>query len=388
MIKILAKSYSQAVAYLCDKLDLELSKYDLIVTRRKSAIIKNILDSMTDECSALIIVGNVGDACSDFSEALGLAMFYDKFAENNVRTYCQYAQVDMPPQYILDRLCLAPETFNHLAPVYGYQCACCGEYNKRQVFFVPNDLRECTVVYDNYICKNLFKGQESSSKYIFKIFGLSQKDVDARLERLNRNVSRKCETLNLDTKLVVTFPPKAPKGLVAETVNSVKQLFGDNIYAATDSSLAKTVVDFLKSVGQTISTAESMTGGLIASSLVDVAGASSALYEGVVTYSIASKCKRLGINPHFVDEYGVISQQVAQAMAVGLLKNGSSIAVSVTGNAGPASEDGQPVGLCYIGIATARNVAVYKNVFMGERNSIRAQAANMALYLALKTLTK
>lgn len=388
MIKILAKNYSQSVAYLCDKFDLELSKYDLIVTRRKSAITQAILDAVSGECSALVVVGNVGDACADFSEALGLAMFYDKFAENNVRTYCQYAKADVPPQYILDRLCLAPETFNHLAPVYGYQCACYGEYNKKQVFFVPDDLRECTVVYDNYICKNLFKGQESSVKYIFKVFGLSQKDVEARLEKLNRNVSRKCETVNLDTKLVVTFPPKAPKGLIAETVNNVKQLFGDNIYATTDSTLAKTVVEFLKSVGQTVSTAESMTGGLIASSLVDVAGASSALYEGVVTYSIASKCKRLGINPHFVDEYGVISQQVAQAMAVGLLKNGSSIAVSVTGNAGPTSEDGQPVGLCYIGIATARNVAVYKNVFVGDRNSIRAQAANMALYLALKTLTK
>lgn len=388
MIKILAKSYSQAVTYLCEKFDMEVAKYDIVVSRTKSTITKTIVDGMSGECSALIVVGNVGDSCADFSEALNLAMFYDKFAENAVMNYCKYAQVDTPAQYVLDRLCLAPETFNHLAPVYGYQCACYGEYNKRQIFFVPDDFRECTVVYDNYISKNLFKGQESSTKYIFKIFGLSKRDVDVRLEKLNRNVSRRCETLNLDTKLVITFPPKASKGLMIDTVNTVKELFGENIYATSDCTLAKTVVDFLKSVGQTISTAESMTGGLIASSIVDVAGASSVLYEGVVTYSIASKCKRLNINPHFVDEYGVISQQVAQAMAVGLRNNGSSVAVSITGNAGPTSEDGQPVGLCYIGIATSRSVAVYKNVFVGDRNAIRSQAANMALYLALKTLTK
>lgn len=388
MIKVLAKSYSQAVKYLCDKLDLELAKYDLVITKTKSTISKTIVDAMSTDYSALIVVGNVGDVCADFAEALGLAMFYDKFAESNIMKYCAYVNVDVPPQYVMDKLCLVPETFNHFAPVYGYQCACYGEYNKKQVFFVPDDMRECSVVYDNYICKNLFKGQENSLKYIFKIFGLSQRDVESRLEKLNRNVLRKCETTNLDTRLVVTFAPQSSKGLVNDTLETINQLFGDYIYATSDKTLAATVVDLLKKIGQTISTAESMTGGLIASSIVSVAGASSVLYEGVATYSIASKCRRLDINPHYVDEYGVISQQVAQAMAIGLRKNGSNVAVSVTGNAGPTSEDDQPVGLCYIGIATERNVAVYKNIFVGDRNSIRLQATNMALYLVLKTLTK
>ena len=109
---------------------------------------------------------------------------------------------------------------------------------------------------------------------------------------------------------------------------------------------------------------------------------------GIVTYSIQSKCKRLGLNPHFIDEHGVVSKQVAQAMAEGLRKNGSDIAVSITGFAGPTAEEGLPVGLCYIGISTDREVSVYQNVFAGDRNSIRAQAANMALFLIYKTLTK
>lgn len=388
MIKILAKSYSQAVSYLCDKFDLELAKYDLVITRFKPTVSKTISDAVSGNADALIIIGNMGDSCEDFSEVLSLAMHYDKFAESNILKYCTYAKIDVPPQYVLDRLCLLPETFNHFAPSYGYQCACYGEYNKKQIFFVPDDIRECSAVYDNYISQNLFKGQDSSTKYIFKIFGLSQRDVDARLEKLNRNVLKKSETVNLDTKLVLTFAPKSSKGFINDTIDTIKQLFGDNIYATSDVSLAKTVVDILKKVGQTVSTAESMTGGMIASSIVDVSGASSVLYEGVVTYSIPSKCKRLDINPHFIDEYGVISQQVAHAMAVGLRKNGSDVAVSITGNAGPTSEDGQPVGLCYIGIATERNVAVYRNVFLGDRNSVRAQASNMALYLILKTLTK
>ena len=388
MIKILAKEYSQAVRFLCEKFDLELAKYDLTISRAKPTISKTITDAVKGNDTALIVVGNIGDSCADFAETLSLVLFYDKFAESNILKYCTYAKVDVPPQYVMDKLCLIPETFNHFAPVYGYQCACYGEYNKKQIYFIPDDVRECSVLYDNYISKNLFKGQENNNKFVFKIFGLSQRDVEARLEKINRNVSKKCETVNLDTKLVVTFAPKTSKGLINDTVETIKELFRDNIYAFSDVSLAKALVDVLKKVGQTISTAESMTGGMIASSVVDVAGASSVLYEGVVTYSIASKCKRLGINPHYIDEYGVISQQVAHAMAVGLRKNGSGVAVSVTGNAGPTSEDGQPVGLCYIGIATERGVAVYRNVFAGERNSIRSQATNMALYLTLKALTK
>lgn len=388
MIKILAKSYSQAVKYLCDKLDLELTEHDLTVTNNKSTTSKTIADAVSGDASALIVVGNVGDACADFSAALSLTMYYDKFAEANILKYCSYAKIDVPPQYLMDKLCLIPETFNHFAPIYGYQCACYGEYNKKQIFFVPDDIRECSVVYDNYILKNLFKGRESSLKYIFKIFGMSQREVEGRLEKLGRNVFRKVETVNLDTKLAVVFESKTPKRVVSDTVDAILNMFGDKIYASSDITLAQAAVDVLKKIGQTISTAESMTGGLIASSIVDVAGASSVLYEGIATYSIPSKCKRLNINPHFIDEYGVISQQVAQAMAVGLRQNGSSVAVSVTGNAGPTSEDGQPIGLCYIGIATERSVAVYKNVFAGSRNDIRNQAVNMALYLTIKTLTK
>ena len=201
-------------------------------------------------------------------------------------------------------------------------------------------------------------------------------------------VSRKCETLNLDSKIILTFQPKCSKVYIKDAVAKLREAFGEYLYATADQTLAQTAVELFRSMGKTLSVAESVTGGMIASSIVDVAGASSVLYEGVVAYTIASKCSRLGINPHFVDEYGVVSRQVAQAMATGLRRNGSDVAVAVTGIAGPASEDGLPIGLCFIGVATEKSVTVYKNVFVGDRNSIRSQAANTALYLACKALTK
>ena len=167
-----------------------------------------------------------------------------------------------------------------------------------------------------------------------------------------------------------------------------KKLFGDYIYANADHTLAKTVVDLLHSLNKTLSVAESITGGMVASSIVDIAGASSVLHEGIVSYSNSSKSKRLNINPHFIDEHNAVSQQVALEMAKGLRGDGCDVAISTTGYAGPTADDGQPVGLCYVGVCTEKGVAVYKNVFVGDRNSIRAQATNMALYLVFKTITK
>ena len=385
MIKILAKDYSQAVAYLCDKLEAELAEFDLFLSKSKASSTKFITDSIGSQ--ALIMVGSVGDSCTMFADTFQLPMFYDSFAESKVAAYCNFTGTELPPQHVMDKLCVAPESFIHFASVYGYQCTCYGEYKKTHVYMIADDLRECSVVYDNYLCKDLFKNNISTQRYLFKVFGLSKNDVLARLDDLGKFVSRKCETFNLDTKIVLDFPPKCAKNTVTETLSRFKKLFGDHIYANADQTLAKTVVDLLSSLGKTLSVAESITGGLIASSIVDVAGASSVLHEGIVSYSNRSKSSRLNINPHFIDEHGAVSQQVALNMAQGLRQNGCDVAISTTGYAGPTADDGQ-VGLCYVGISTEKGASVFKYVFSGDRNAIRAQAANSALHLIYKTITK
>ncbi len=386
MIKILAREQSRALEYLCDKLNGEIVEYDLFISKSHDSSEEYLRGSIG--CDALIMLGTVGDMSALFAETFGLSMFYDKFAERNVKEYCKLSNLTLPAQHAMDKLCIAPETFNHYACSYGCQCTCYGEYKKTHVYMVPDELRECSVSYENYIYTDLFKNTDGVLRLVYKVFGLSAGAVSDKLEQLGKYVSRKCETINLDTKIILTFPPKCSKSAVAETDRKVKELFGSFLYANSDCSLARAVVDLMKKFGKRLSTAESMTGGLIASTIVDIEGASSVLYEGVVTYSVPSKCARLGLNPHFIDEHGVVSQQVAEKMARGLIKNGTDVAVSVTGYAGPTATDNMPVGLCYIGIATENGVSVYRNIFSGSRNNIRAQATNMALYLVLRTLTK
>lgn len=386
MIRILAQENSRAVTYLRDKLDNELADFDLILSKNSSSRALYLREGVKDD--AIIMIGNVGECKAFLSETFALSMFYDKFAEKNVLEYCKLSKTPIPAQHILDKICIAPETFNHFASNYGVQCACYGEYNKCHIYILPDDEKECSAVYENYIFKDLFKYNSVGTKYVFKLFGLTKSEIESRLKNLNKFVSRKYETLYLDTKIALYFPVKCSKGIITETLRQFTELFGDNIYSTTDKSLAKTVVELLGEISKTLSTAESVTGGMIASSIVDVAGASSVLIEGAVTYSINSKCKRLGLNPHFIDEYGVVSKNVAHEMAIGLLKNGCDIAVSTTGYAGPTADDGYPVGLCYISVASEKGVTDCKYVFSGDRNAVRAQATNAALFLVYKTIIK
>ncbi len=134
-----------------------------------------------------------------------------------------------------------------------------------------------------------------------------------------------------------------------------------------------------------ITTAESCTGGLIASRLVDYPGISGVFHTGYVTYSEESKCKNLDIDMDLIDSCGVVSAEVARAMAQGALRSaGADIALSSTGIAGPeGGDDDHPVGLVYLGCANKFRSVSRRFVFEGSRNEVRKQAVDEAIRLAL-----
>ena len=136
----------------------------------------------------------------------------------------------------------------------------------------------------------------------------------------------------------------------------------------------------------TISTAESCTGGMIASKLVDVSGISKSFMEGLVTYSNASKTKRLKVKKETLEKYGAVSEETAREMLAGLT---TDIGISTTGIAGPdGGTKEKPVGLVYIGIKVENEIQVFRKELKGDRNKIRQRASMYALYNLLKILSK
>ena len=159
---------------------------------------------------------------------------------------------------------------------------------------------------------------------------------------------------------------------------------GANVYGEEDVTLERTFVDFLIANNLTVAVAESCTGGMLSSKIVDVPNASKVFYEGVVTYSNNAKMERLMVNSKTLESHGAVSSETAKEMAYGLLCENVDLAISTTGIAGPdGGTDEKPVGLVYIGLAYkgCEPISIECH-FQGKRNEIRQSATNTALFCA------
>ena len=138
----------------------------------------------------------------------------------------------------------------------------------------------------------------------------------------------------------------------------------------------------------TITTAESCTGGMIASSIVSVSGSSAIFKSSVVTYSNEMKSKILNIPLTLINENGAVSKVIAYTMAYNVLDlMNSDISIAVTGIAGPGGgSKNKPVGLVHIGIATKQNVVTKRYLFKGNRLKDRQETTLEALKLSNKII--
>ena len=175
--------------------------------------------------------------------------------------------------------------------------------------------------------------------------------------------------------------PEEADSLIAQMEQKVRAILDDNIYGCNEETLEEAVLKLLQKKNLTISLAESCTGGLVASRLTDIPGASASLISGVVSYSNESKINILKVKEETIRKYGAVSPQTAEEMAVGAKKlSNTDIGLSITGIAGPDGGSAEkPVGLCYIGIAIGNSVNVQKIMLTGNRNRIRWGSSSRAL---------
>lgn len=150
---------------------------------------------------------------------------------------------------------------------------------------------------------------------------------------------------------------------------------------------ARAVLDAAARHGWTLGVAESLTGGLVTSTLVDVPGASMVLRGAIVAYATDLKASLLGVEADLLAARGAVDPDVALAMATGVRRaTGSDIGIATTGVAGPDPQDGHPPGLVYVAVATPRGDAVRRGDLHGDRAAVRAGACDQALALALELL--
>lgn len=149
-------------------------------------------------------------------------------------------------------------------------------------------------------------------------------------------------------------------------------------------ALAGECVWQLQAAEQTVATAESLTAGLISSRLASIPGASNVLCGGLVAYATEIKTSVLGVPADLVERHGVVSAHCAEAMASrARVMFGCTWAVAATGVAGPAEQEGRPVGTVFVAVAGPDVVRVQNLSLSGSRQEVRQETADAALRLLL-----
>ena len=153
---------------------------------------------------------------------------------------------------------------------------------------------------------------------------------------------------------------------------------------------AKRLVEMLRSLGKTVATAESCTGGLIGKLLTDVSGSSNVYPGGVISYSCGVKHALLGVDDDLLARDGAVCVPVAKQMAEGVrARLGADYGLSSTGIAGPGTDEFlRPVGLVYLAVADGERTLCYEHHLSGDRDAVRGQAAQMAISHLLHLLSQ
>ena len=142
----------------------------------------------------------------------------------------------------------------------------------------------------------------------------------------------------------------------------------------------KQIKDAFIENNMTLGSAESFTGGLFASTITSISGASNFYKGSFVTYATEEKIKLLQIPEQIVNQFGVVSKEIAYHMANNARQLlGVDVCVSFTGNAGPDAMENKPVGEVHIGIVSASRAEIYSLNLSGSRDEIRRQAVEFAL---------
>lgn len=252
----------------------------------------------------------------------------------------------------------------------------------------PNELKNMFPKFLKYYVK---ENNLKSQIYIKDIitYGIGESVLETTVKDLFTEGDIFYEFLVKDYGTLIRLQTKIEnKKNVAKIVKKLYNRISEFIIGEDDDRIENTIYECLNSGEKplTISTAESCTGGMIASKLIEVPGISTNFIEGIVSYSNEAKIKRLKVKKETLEKYGAVSEEVAREMLAGLK---TDVGISTTGIAGPGGgTKDKPVGLVYIGIKVKNEVKVFKRELKGDRNKIRQRAMMYALYNLLKILSK
>jgi len=229
---------------------------------------------------------------------------------------------------------------------------------------------------------------------LYRVTGMTESDLDYLIAPVYSKVTNPATTIlaspgdiQIHLRARCSTEEEAER-LLAEVGGGIEELLGDRIFSRNGDSLEAVVGQLLRARGATVAVAESCTGGMAAERITSIPGSSDYFSGGFIVYSNRMKEIALGVDPDLIAAHTAVSEEVARAMAHGArIRSGATYAISTTGEAGPESSTGVPVGTVYVGFAGPDNVVEARKFNLpGDRARIRMFATQGALDLLRRRL--
>lgn len=381
--------------------ELGVTLHRQIVVGDNPARIREAIHNAIERADVVITTGGLGPTADDITketcaEALGLPMERRPEAEAQVRAWFARNNRIMTENNLRQadfaKGAIILENRNGTAP------ACIVEKDGKAVVNLPGPPRELIPLFTEFVAPYLEKrsGAVIVSRYL-RVFGMGESTVESKLHDLmescqNPTVAPYCSTGEVQLRLTVRCAHREEAAPLLDPLEKeIRRRLGGVVYAVTDDpeySMEQALVKALCAAKKTLVTAESCTGGMIASKIVNVSGASDVLLEGCVTYSNAAKMRTLGVKAETLETYDAVSRETALEMAEGARRRADAdYAVSVTGLAGPGGGTPEkPVGTVWLGLATRAGTDARLLQLTGNRERIRTLAALNAMHWVLETV--
>ena len=336
-----------------------------------------LIKKVMSRCDLIITTGGLGPTMDDLTkdaiaEALDLPMVLDEESKNTIENFFSMIHRDMTINNL--RQAYFPQGSIILKNPNGTAPGCIVEKDGKAIVVLPGPPMEMQPMFLKDIFPYLSKktGNVIRSKHI-KVFGMGESSLETALMHLIKGQTNPTlATYATQGELLLRVTAKADTAAQAEALlepvcKEISDILGNKIYSYTNEPLAEVVINMLYEQKKSIAFAESCTGGMLTSILVDIPGASKVLKESFVTYSNESKIKRLNVKKETLDKYGAVSRETAEEMAIGMYNAAEcDIAASVTGIAGPDDAGDKKAGLVYISVYDGKE---YKTIEYQGRNN-------------------
>ncbi|MDO4189074.1 MAG: competence/damage-inducible protein A [Lachnospiraceae bacterium] len=385
-------------AYLAEKCAyLGISNYYQVVVGDNEARLLDAINTAKDRADVIFLVGGLGPTEDDLTKetaakAFNVKLVEDDKAKENIISILSKRGLDITNNNY--KQALVPEGSIVLYNDNGTAPGIIMEAEGTVTIMLPGPPNEFIPMVDKQVEPYFMDKGNGDVIYskVVKIIGVGESKVADQIKFLtamtNPTVATYAKTGEVHVRVTAFADSEdEAKTLVKPVVDKIKEMYGANVYTTNEAeTLEESVVHMLSKRGLTITTAESCTGGLLAGTIVNAAGASDVFNGGFITYSNKFKKNMIGVKKTSLDKYGAVSEKVAKEMAKGAQREAKAdVAISTTGIAGPGGgTKDKPVGLVYIGCAVKDKIYVEEFRFSGNRAKVRQSTVAMALSMVRK----